>query len=509
MAFKMKGFYWLVPILLVLVLVVAGIASAQDAPAVTTDAASGVTTSSATLNGTLTSLGNASSVDVSFEWGLTTSYGNETTPQAMIGTGAFNDSIGGLDPGITYHYKAKAVGNGTAYGDDVIFTTGTTPPAVITNAASDIVANSATLNGELTSLGTATSVDVSFEWGLTTSYGNETTPQAMIGTGAFNDGIGGLDPGITYNYRAKAVGDGTVYGDDVTFSTGQGELVISEVSAMDITDIAAVITWKTDRSGSSTVNYGNTTGLGSTAFGGANVTEHNVVLTNLSPSTLYYYEVVSSDGGGNSTIDNNGGYYYTFTTLDDIKLEGWAWYSYGGYLVPAVFEGYASMVDRTHAGNSYSLHVVGNLTLHLSNGSDETVTLDLHGSRVRSLFYLRQEAIGRSASLSGSWIDVAGGEYYIYTNGVVALPNPEGDVLKTAKLCFVILRTPDVEVPCSEGEGFVADVESIVTRFTRLVDKLWDSLIGTGFGELMGSLLTQIAVMLVAIRDALGGSYVP
>jgi len=384
----MKGFYWVVPILLVLVLLATGVASAQDAPAVTTDAASGVTTNSATLNGTLTSLGNASSVDVSFEWGLTASYGNETSPQTMPATGDFNALISGLDPGTTYHFRAKAVGNGTAYGDDVIFTTGTTPPSVITNDASSVTSDSAILNGILTSLGTATSVDVSFEWGLTTSYGNETSAQTVTGAGAFNDGISGLVPGTTYHFRAKAVGDSTAYGDDMAI-----------------------------------------------------------------------------------------------TILERIQLEGWAWCTSYGSISDATLEGSVTMVERPYASNSYSLHVVGNLTLHLSNGSDETVTLDLHGSRVRSLFYLRQEATGRSASLSGSWIDAAGGGYYIYTNGVVAIPNPEGDVLKTAKLCFVMLRTPDVEVPCSEGEGFVADVESIVTRFTRLVDKLWDSLIGTGFGS--------------------------
>jgi len=398
----------------VLILLAAGVALAQDAPAVTTNAASDITINSATLNGTLTSLGNASSVDVSFEWGLTASYGNETTPQAMIGTGSFNDSIGSLDPGTNYHFRAKAVGNGTAYGDDVIFTTGTTPPAVTTNAATNIATNSATFNGELTSLGTTGSVYVSFEWGLTVSYGNETTPQAFTSTGTFNAAISGLDPGVTYYFRAKAVGDSTAYGDDVAF-----------------------------------------------------------------------------------------------TTLERIELEGWAWCSSGGGIVEATLDGKVTMVERAHASNSYSLHVVGNLTLVLSNESEEIVALDLYGSRGRSLFYLRQEVTGRSASLSGSWIDVVGGEYYIYTTGVIALPNPEGEVLETAKLCFVMLRTPEVDVPITEPGSFVENIESIVTRFVNFVDKLWDNLIGTGFGEVLGEILAKMAVMVAALRGGLGGSYVP
>jgi hypothetical protein len=510
-AFEMKGYKWeiIVLLLLLLSLTMVRVASAQDPPSVTTNAASGVTSDSATLNGTLTSLGNTTSVDVSFEWGLTISYGNETTPQTMPGTGAFNDGISGLDPGTTYHFRAKAVGNGTAYGDDATFTTGTTPPSVTTNAASGVTSDSATLNGTLTSLGTATSVDVSFEWGLTISYGNETTPQTMPGTGAFNDGIGGLDPDTTYHFRAKAVGDGTVYGDDVTFSTGQGELVISEVSAVDITNISAVITWRTDRAGSSTVNYGNTTGLGSTAFGGANVTEHNVVLTNLSPSTLYYYEVVSSDGGGNTTIDNNGGYYYTFTTLDDINLEGWAWYSHYGYLVPAILDGYVAMFERPHVSGSFSLHVVGNLTMCLPGASgNETIELDMYGSRSRSLFYLRQEMTGKSASLQGTWIDAGNDTYYICATGRVALPNPEGDDFKTARLYFVVLRTPDVDVPLvAPGGSFIQSLEAIITIIASFVDTFLDWM-AAGLADTVSKILFQLTKLVAALRGT-GTPYVP
>jgi hypothetical protein len=92
---------------------------------VTTSGATNVSGSSAGLNGYLASLAGAPSVQVSFQWGLTESYGNETTAQAMIVTGAFYFDLGGLTPGTTYCYRAKAVGNGrTAYGAKSGFTTG-------------------------------------------------------------------------------------------------------------------------------------------------------------------------------------------------------------------------------------------------------------------------------------------------------------------------------------------------------------------------------------------------
>jgi len=94
-----------------------------------------------------------------------------------------------------------------------------TPPMVTTSDASDITTNSATLNGNLDDLGTASTVDVSFEWGLDTSYGNESTPQAIATTGPFSFNLSDLLSNTTYHFRAKAVGDVTSYGLDNSFAT--------------------------------------------------------------------------------------------------------------------------------------------------------------------------------------------------------------------------------------------------------------------------------------------------
>jgi hypothetical protein len=94
-------------------------------PTVTTNAASGLTTTGATLNANLTSKGSASTVTVSFEYGPTTAYGSTATgiPPTLTSTGAFTASLTGLTPNTTYHYRAKAVGDGTTYGSDQQFTT--------------------------------------------------------------------------------------------------------------------------------------------------------------------------------------------------------------------------------------------------------------------------------------------------------------------------------------------------------------------------------------------------
>ena len=92
-------------------------------PTVTTDQATNVSTSSATLNGTVTPNGLATTVV--FEWGTTRAYGN-TTPVQSIGDGTGGASVTanltGLTPDTLYHYRVTAINSaGTTQGGDTPF----------------------------------------------------------------------------------------------------------------------------------------------------------------------------------------------------------------------------------------------------------------------------------------------------------------------------------------------------------------------------------------------------
>ncbi|GAH97799.1 unnamed protein product, partial [marine sediment metagenome] len=95
------------------------------APTATTSAATDITTTSATLNGSLDDLGSFTSLDVSFEYGTTSgALDNETSPEEMSETGTFSAALTDLSPDTTYYFKAKAEGDGTiSYGDELSFTT--------------------------------------------------------------------------------------------------------------------------------------------------------------------------------------------------------------------------------------------------------------------------------------------------------------------------------------------------------------------------------------------------
>ncbi|MBI2836667.1 MAG: PD40 domain-containing protein [Chloroflexi bacterium] len=100
------------------------------------------------------------------------------------------------------------------------FVAGAMPPTVTTNDADSITTISARLSGNLTSLGTASSVNVSFQWGTSSgSNANETSFGAMTAAGPFNFNLTGLNPGTTYYYRATAAGDDISHGAEKSFTT--------------------------------------------------------------------------------------------------------------------------------------------------------------------------------------------------------------------------------------------------------------------------------------------------
>ena len=94
---------------------------------------------------------------------------------------------------------------------ELVFTPGANPisvpsgPTVITNEATNITSNSATLNGYLTSLGTNSAATVSFHWGgRPTVYPTKTLVRTMDAPGAFSFDLTGLSPAQTMYFRAGA-----------------------------------------------------------------------------------------------------------------------------------------------------------------------------------------------------------------------------------------------------------------------------------------------------------------
>jgi len=180
-------------------------------PAVTTNAASGITATSAVLNGAANANG-ASALTLAFEYGITTGYGTAATSVSpTTASGSSNTSYTGtasvLTPNTTYNFRATG-NNGTTYnGSNATFLT-------LANVPGTPVVNGAAV----------TTLNVSFD-GVTINSNPATTQFAIQETGGqyvqANGSLGaaavwqtasvwgtktvtGLTANTNYNFRVKA-----------------------------------------------------------------------------------------------------------------------------------------------------------------------------------------------------------------------------------------------------------------------------------------------------------------
>ncbi len=288
-------------------------------PDATTGTATGITASSATLNGTVDP--NSRDTTFYFEYGTSTSYGSKTAAKnAGSATTAQAESAGitGLHTGTTYHFRIVATSDaGTSAGKDSSFVT-SSAPAVATGGVSSVTPTSATLHGAVTANGLSTTRW--FEYGTSTSYGSKTASAgAGSGTNAISvsAGVKSLKPATTYHYRLVAQNaSGKTWGVDRTFST-VGPPAAQTGAAQGVGPDTGTITGSLDTRGRTTTwwfewgtssRYGKSTSSRS-AGSKAGLQHEAVTLTGLAPATTYHYRLVAkSDAGTTHAADA------TFTT---------------------------------------------------------------------------------------------------------------------------------------------------------------------------------------------------
>jgi hypothetical protein len=279
-------------------------------PDVTTEDASSIRRSSASLGGDVEPAGG----DVTachFEWGSTGSYGNDApcdqaTP--ISGQQTVTAGLTGLTPGTTYHFRLVAENaEGPNWGADQTFTTPYVNQ-VETTAATAITRTGATLNGSLAPDG----IDAHyyFEWGTDTSYGHTAPPPPGTDAGSGNGStpaaaaISGLSFGTTYHYRLVAsAGGGTEYGQDVSFSTVDAVAGTETLPATEVTPQAAMLNGALDAEGQSTTfhfEWGPTAGYGNVtaAAPATDGTPISAPIEGLTTYTAYHYRLVATNAIG-------------------------------------------------------------------------------------------------------------------------------------------------------------------------------------------------------------------
>jgi len=303
------------------------------APAVTTDAATGVTGPSATLAGSATP--NGSATTYVFEYGPTLSFGS-ITPADDAGSGydpvPKSETAWGLAAGTTYYFRLVASNAlGTTFGTVRSFMTPGTPqaPSVVTQPATSVANASADLHGQVNPR--AQSTAYTFEYtrspggsqgagGTTTSFGAITPVVALDDANVPEDvsaSLAGLAQDTRYYFRVVATNaTGTSAGAVQSFETGPGGApIVTTGDASAVTTNGATLSATVDAHGHATAfafEYGLSNAFGSLSAvdslpsGASSV---SLAIGGLAPGTTYRYRVVATNASGTTT-----GVSRTFTT---------------------------------------------------------------------------------------------------------------------------------------------------------------------------------------------------
>ena len=172
---------------------------------------------------------------------------------------------------------------------------GPAPDVISAVNATNITSTSATITWTTSQAATS-----QVEYGTTAAYGSLTTLNSSLVT-SHSVTLSGLTPGTTYNYAVLSANSSNVLATSANFifTTPTPAPVISAVSVTNITSTSATVTWTTDQTSNSQVEYGTTASYGSlSTLNNALVTSHSVTITGLTPGTTYNYAAVSTNASG-------------------------------------------------------------------------------------------------------------------------------------------------------------------------------------------------------------------
>lgn len=143
--------------------------------------------------------------------------------------------------------------------------------------------------------------------------------------------------------------------------------VLSKVDAVDISDVAATITWSTNKAAGSRVIYGLAADLSDSTAGPAStdpVLNHAVALTGLTAGTTYYYQASSENAAGNEGKSR----IQSFNTLSAPDTQA------PGFVLGPLVE---SIADNSAAVRWEATELVDGAVTVTSVGTDSSTTLAL------------------------------------------------------------------------------------------------------------------------------------
>jgi hypothetical protein len=257
---------------------------------------------------------NGTDAMVWFDYGPTTTYGSQTSPQDIgNGTGfvGVTGTLTGTALNVPYHYCLVFSSTaGTFYGGDQVVDA---PGFMVGNAAvtgSSVTFNaSINPNGSVGAVGDPDNVYIAWQYGPAAGRYDTATDAQPIGTGtsqlAVSDTETGLTPGIYHYQFVVYSAQGTAYGPDQVFSLEPPVVTYPLPATTGTTEILAPIVNPNGLDTTVYIEYGLTTAYtsGTTpaqdiGSGLSPVTLTGIDLTGLTFDTTYHYSVVTTNALG-------------------------------------------------------------------------------------------------------------------------------------------------------------------------------------------------------------------
>ena len=227
--------------------------------------------------------------------------------------------LSNLDAGTTYSYTVSstdAAGNGATESSQATFTTN---PEIDLTAPTISTPEIVYKNDETATIQWTTNEEASaeVEFGTATNLGTIRTLSTTDETHEIT--LTNLTAGTTYYYAVSSSdlsNNGPTVSDTLSFTTDEvADLLPPAISNIQtvVADSAAIVSWNTDELADSYVEFGSDQNLLEFNVGTtADVIEHDITLTNLTPGTTYYYIVGSTDRANNPPTESDT---LSFTTL--------------------------------------------------------------------------------------------------------------------------------------------------------------------------------------------------